>query len=69
MDAVLCSHYVQREAGRSQGFVIPLFMKFLFYVFFFVFFTRNDALGTVCSLLRPACNSGFDRDEENANLV
>lgn len=37
--------------------------------FFCVFFTRNDALGTVCSLLRPACNSGFDRDEENANLV
>lgn len=33
------------------------------------FFTRNDALGVVCSLLCPGCDSGFDRDEENANMM
>ena len=39
-------------------------MKFLLYDF-----TRKDALGTVCSLLCPGCDSGFHRDEGNAKLM
>lgn len=61
---MLCSHYVQREAGRSEGFVFLLFMNFLLWDF-----TREDALGAVCSLLCPGSDSGFDRDEENVNLT
>lgn len=60
---MLCSHYVQREAGRSDSFVFLLFMKFCWV------FIRKNALGTVCSLLCPGCDSGFDRDEANVKLT
>lgn len=32
-------------------------------------FIRKNALGTVCSLLCPGCDSGFDRDDANAKLT
>lgn len=58
-----------KGGGSLTGLCYSVVYEVLVLRFFCVFFTRNDALGTVCSLLRPACNSGFDRDEENANLV
>lgn len=64
MDGVLCSHYVQREAGRSEGFVCLIYE-----VPYCSVLLAKNALGAVCSLLCPGCDSGFDRDEVNANLT
>ncbi len=70
----MCLGTVTSKTGRRA--VQPLrskgsgwFRGLCFSLVYEVLTVEKDALGAVCSLLYPGCDSGFDRDEVKVNVT